>query len=380
VNQGCGIVRQAYSENELHPGVRMTSSRGPLNLRLDPESINELSRDYWNSAILRAGIKLRVFALLEEEPMTFGEVAERIQAAPRFVEAFLNAATVLGLLEQTGQKYQNSQAASQYLIEEKPEYVGDLVLHITNHWTSWGQLDQLIKQGRTLLPFDSGYVDVNTYWNDYMMGQHNRATAGQGEQLVKSVDLSDRRKLLDLGGGAGSYSIALCAANPDLYAVVVDQAEPLVLARSLVEQHHLQNRLSLQEGDFNSVTLETDYDVVLISGVVLIKSAEECKELFRRAHAALKPGGMVIVQDFMKVDNGARRTFMDTLMDMYVLIAFDPGAGDREGQEVVAWLEEAGFRQARTVALPTHLALVIAERPSRVIPSRPISSARQVGS
>ena len=160
------------------------------------------------------------------------------------------------------------------------------------------------------------------------MGQHNRATAGQGEQLVKSVDLSDRCKLLDLGGGAGSYSIALCTANPDLHAVVVDQKEPLALARSLVEQHHLQNRISLQEGDFNSITLDIDYDVVLISGVVLIKSPEECKELFRRAHAALMPGGMVIVQDFMKVDNAARRNFMDTLMDMYVLIAFDPGAGE----------------------------------------------------
>jgi len=171
-------------------------------------------------------------------------------------------------------------------------------------------------------------------------------------------------KLLDLGGGAGSYSIAPCSANPRLYAVVVDQKEPLVLARSLVEQQNLQNRISLQEGDFNTITLETDYDVVLISGVVLIKSPETCKELFRRAHVALKPGGMVIVQDFMKVDNGARRNFMDTLMDMYVLIAFDPGAGDREGEEVVAWLEEAGFRQARPVALPTHLALVIAERPS----------------
>ena len=116
----------------------MTSSRGPLNLRLDPESINELSRDYWNSAILRAGIKLKVFALLEAEPMTFLKVAERIPAAPRFVEAFLNAATVLGLLELTGQKYQNSQAASQYLIGEKPDWF--FTLPITGHpgvnWTS----------------------------------------------------------------------------------------------------------------------------------------------------------------------------------------------------------------------------------------------------
>ena len=67
-----------------------------------------------------------------------------------------------------------------------------------------------------------------------------------------------------------------------------------------------------------------------------------------------------MVQDFMKVDNSPHRNFMD----MYFLIAFDPDAGDRQGEEIVAWLEETGFQQARPVALPTHLALVIAERPT----------------
>ncbi len=52
-----------------------------------------------------------------------------------------------------------------------------------------------------------------------------------------------------------------------------------------------------------------------------------------------------------------------------VLIAFDPEAGDRQGGEIVAWLEETGFQQARSVALPTHLALVIGERPTTVLTS-----------
>ncbi len=77
----------------------------------------------------------------------------------------------------------------------------------------------------------------------------------------------------------------------------------------------------------------------------------------------------MIIQDFMKVDNSPHRNFMDTLMDMYVLIAFDPEAGDRQGGEIVAWLEETGFQQARSVALPTHLALVIGERPTTVLTS-----------
>ena len=55
----------------------------------------------------------------------------------------MNACGALGLVEQQGESYRNSPQASSYLVKGKAEYVGDLVLHITNHWDSWGRLDQL---------------------------------------------------------------------------------------------------------------------------------------------------------------------------------------------------------------------------------------------
>ena len=137
---------------------------------MDPESVNELSRNFWNSAILRAGIKLGVFELLEQRPITYQEVAARLDASPRFVQAFLNACGALGLVEIQGERYENSPQASSYLVKGRSEYVGDLVLHITNHWEAWGRLDQLVREGRTLLPFESGFVDAATYWTDYMLG------------------------------------------------------------------------------------------------------------------------------------------------------------------------------------------------------------------
>ena len=267
-------------------------------------------------------------------------------------------------MEQESGEYRNSPTASSFLIKGKQQYVGDLILHITNHWDGWGRLDQLVKEGRTQLPYESGYVDVPTYWTDYMMGQHNRAASGQGYHLVQSVDLQGRHRMLDLGGGAASYSIALCEANPELHAVVVDQKEPLELARGLLEEQGLKSRITLLEGDFNVIDVGTDYDVVLISGVVLIKSAEACRRVFQVAYDAMKPGGLVIVQDFMRVDHSPDRSFMDSLMDIYVLIAFDSGSGDRFGEEIAGWLQEVGFRDAELIPLPTHLALVVAGKPS----------------
>ncbi len=224
-------------------------------------------------------------------------------------------------------------------------------------------MDQLVMEGKTLLPFESGFVDAPTYWTDYMLGQHNRAKSGQGRELVESVNLRDKKRMLDLGGGAASYSIALCESNPQLHAVVVDQKEPLVLARELVDEHRLQDQITLQEGDFNTADLGRDYDVVLISGVVLIKSEAECRNLFKLSYDALLPGGLFIVQDFMRIDRSPQRSFMDSLMDIYVLISFDPGAGDRFGDEIAQWPGDAGFSSIELKPLPTHLALVMGHKP-----------------
>ena len=337
----------------------------PPTSGVEPESINSLAYDFWNSSILRAGIKLDIFHLLDREGLTYDQVAQRVGAAPRYIQAFLDACVVLGLLERgKDNKYHNSLSTATFLVKGKREYQGDLVLHRTNHWETWGRLDELIKEGKPLPPFQTGYVDAATYWTDYLMGQHNRAAAGQAYHLVQNVDLTNSHKLLDLGGGAASYSIALCGANRRLSAVVVDRREALALANDLVEQHSLGGQITLLEGDFNTIKLEKDYDVVLISGIVLGKSEEECRGLFNLAYDVMEPGGRVIVQDFMQIDPSPERSRVDTLTDLYVLAAYDPGAEHRSGDEVTDWLQNAGFHNPREISLPTDMALILAQKPS----------------
>ena len=330
---------------------------------LDPEVVNELARNFWYSGVLRAGIKLDLFSILEGNSLTPDEVAQRLGASPRYVQAFLDCCEVLELLDKSGQQYTNSKLTSKFLVKGKEQYVGDHALHHTNTWASWGRLDEAIREGKTLLPYETGFVDAPTYWTDYMIGQHNRATSGQAHQLVNCLDLRDKRKLVDLGGGAASYSIALCAANPELKAVVVDQKEPLSIARPLVDEQQLNGQITLLEGDFLNTEFGSDYDVALISGVVLIKSEQECRSLFQLAYETLLPGGLIVIQDYMRMDNSANRKKLDTMEDLYVLVAFDPGAGDREGEEVASWLLETGFVNTKMIPLPTQLAVITAEKP-----------------
>ena len=95
--------------------MSLSTKRAP---ELVPELINELSRNFWNSAVLRAGIKLGVFPLLENQSLTASVIADHLNANPRFVEAFLEACTILGLLDKTGDTYRNADMATAFLIPD----------------------------------------------------------------------------------------------------------------------------------------------------------------------------------------------------------------------------------------------------------------------
>ena len=135
------------------------------------------------------------------------------------------------------------------------------------------------------------------------------------------------------------------------------------MAGILAAQQNLQDRITLIEGDCQTIALGSDNDLVLISGVVLIKSEDECRKLFRRAYDALGPGGLIIVQDFMRIDQSDKRRFLDTMMDMYVLVGFEPGSNDRYGDEYASWLADTGFTTINQIPLPTQLAIITGEKP-----------------
>src|SRR5258707_379699 len=67
--------------------------------------------------------------------------------------------------------------------------------------------------------------------------------------LAKNLPLPGARKLLDVGGGTGLYSIALLRVNPTLRAVIWDRPEVLKVAREMAETHGVVDRIDFTPGD-----------------------------------------------------------------------------------------------------------------------------------
>jgi cyclopropane fatty-acyl-phospholipid synthase-like methyltransferase len=166
------------------------------------------------------------------------------------------------------------------------------------------------------------------------------------------------RRMLDVGGGSGAYSIAFAQARPDLTGELLDLQSVVPIAQRHIAEAGLSARLAVRAGDLRTDPLGRDVDLVLISAICHMLSPDENRDLFRRARAALAPGGRVVVQEFV-IDEGRTSPSHAALFAVNMLVGTEAGSTYTEA-EYTAWLREAGFARVQRVRLPGPSDLIVA--------------------
>ena len=133
------------------------------------------------------------------------------------------------------------------------------------------------------------------------MGMFNLALA-IAPGLAAEINLQGRRHLLDLGGGPGTHAIHFCLANPDLQATVFDRATTEPFFRETARNFGMDKRIDFVAGDFNVDAIAGLYDVAWLSQVLHCNAYEECQALIEKTVAALEPGGLILIHDFLLND------------------------------------------------------------------------------
>jgi cyclopropane fatty-acyl-phospholipid synthase-like methyltransferase len=184
--------------------------------------------------------------------------------------------------------------------------------------------------------------------------------AGERARLVlKSIGTEGVRRILDLGGGSGGYSIAFAKASPAIECVILDVPEVVGLTQDYVEGAGVADRVHIRPGDMLTSPLDTGYDLVLLNAICHMFSPEQNRALFRRAKDALAPGGRLVVQDFiLNPDKTAPRHA--ALFAINMLVGTKEGSSYSE-PEYGEWLRDAGFNQINRVNLPGPSDLMVAK-------------------
>jgi SAM-dependent methyltransferase len=110
-------------------------------------------------------------------------------------------------------------------------------------------------------------------------------------------------RMLDLGGGLGAFSRAFLGLHPDNTSTVADRSSVVDLAAKMPVT--LGSRLEYMACDVRELTVEDCYDLVLLANVLHLYGERSCESLLKRAAAALKSGGTLVIKDFYLESDGS---------------------------------------------------------------------------
>ncbi len=321
---------------------------------------------YWRSSILHAGVELGLFTALGGGPLPAAEVARKCGTDAGATEVLMVGLVGLGFLEKSGDRYANGVTAQRYLVRGQPDYLGDLVDFLSGMWTAWGGLADVVRTGTCAESAfgPGGRADIDRMddasLRGFVLAMHNLGVA-QASNLARSLDLTAKRRLCDVGGGPGTYSIAACQANPSLSAVVFDLPRVLPITQEIVSQCGLADRISTQAGDFTVDSLGCGNDVILLSKVLHQESPEMCRSILRRSYESLVEGGLVVVHGEL-LDDERQGPELAAIFAVQALLTCPQGGVYTHGQ-LKSWMEEVGFTAPEVRWLPGQMSAVIARKP-----------------
>lgn len=311
-----------------------------------PGKLLEISGGYWKTCVLHAGVKLDIFSTLGADSMAGEEIAQKIATDARATLKLLDALTAVGLLEKKDDTYANTEASLKFLSKTSPQYIGYIILHHHHLMESWAKLDQGIRSGKPVRS-RSAHADDGRRREAFLMGMFNMAMS-MAPQVVKSIDLSDRSRLLDLGGGPGTYAVHFCLNNPQLRATVYDLASSRPFAEKTIVKFGLTDRVRFVGGNYLQDPVEGTYDAVWLSHILHAEGPQNCQTIIAKAAAALKPGGMIIIHDFILDDSMAAPLF-PALFSLNMLLGTEGGQSYSETR-LREMLTKAGVRQIKRLA------------------------------
>ena len=258
--------------------------------RLDTVRLQEMVQGFWRSGALMAAVELGLFTVVSKGAGTFSEVATALDITETNAERLMTACVTLKLLELGDDgRVINAPDVERFLVEGSPRYAGPWMLFTKPSWNDWGILSEKLK---------SKSVDRLGKYGEFTVErarEYHKATysigMGAGRRFARHVDLSNRKRMMDLGGGSGAYSIVATETYNGLRAVVLNLPSVAVVAREVIAENGASDRVTAEACDFTADPFPTDCDVAVMASNLPIYSRDIVGQVVQKTFDALLPGG-----------------------------------------------------------------------------------------
>lgn len=323
-----------------------------------PDSIFQVATGFMASKHLFVANELGLFEHLAEGPTTLDELAHRTGIPRRTVRILADAMVALGFVDRQGDRYQNGSVAATFLSGQTPPADLRPFLRFWNYisYPAWMQLEEAIRTGQKA----PGYLDETDEKRSRIFSEGVQAiTAGNAMALASTYDFSPHHRLLDLGGGTGSFLFAVLHSYGRLRATLFELPVVAAIARQHLVKTPFEGQVEVVQGDFFKDPISPGHDVVLIAQVMHVLSPEHNLELLRRTRERVPEGARLLLVDFWTDPTHTQPTFAALMAGEFLLVT---GEGDVYSEEEVrGWLNESGWKFIERKPLAGPGSLIVAQ-------------------
>lgn len=346
------------------PAFQRWASAFPLTrpvARRRAQALFDLSAGFVYSQVAQACVTSGLLDRLAEGPRTTTELGRDIDLEPAAAERLLKAATALKLAERCGDgRY--ALGVEGAALRGAPGVAAMIAHHRLLYADLADPMALLRRRGGGKL---SGYWpyaerqggDEDATATEAYSALMSASQAMVAAQVLDAWPIQRHRRLLDLGGGDGTFLRAVAKRAPKLELALFDLPPVAALAgRRFAAEGPC---VTATGGSFFDDALPTGADVISLVRVLHDHDDDRVMVLLRSAKAALPAGGTLLVAEPMAGTRGAEQ-MGDAYFGIYLLAM---GSGrPRTAEEIRSMLRTAGFRTAVRVptAMPMIASLVVA--------------------
>jgi 2-polyprenyl-3-methyl-5-hydroxy-6-metoxy-1,4-benzoquinol methylase len=327
----------------------MPETSTPPSPQLFFDTINAFQK----SGALKAALELGIFTVIGPTPSTAAEIAGRCQCPERGIRILTDYLVILGFLTKHNDRYSLTADSAFFLDKSSPAYLGRTVDFFLKPalTEAFSELAGTVRKGRLHTSEQGTTAPDHGVWLDFARAMGPMmAPIAQGAAELVPLDPSREARVLDISASHGSYGIAFARKNPRAHLVALDWEAVLTITEENARVAGLAGRFSKIAGDAFTADLGADYDVVLVPNFLHHFNAADCTRFLRRVYAALRPGGRVLIVEF--VPNEDRVTPPPAAGFAFVMLGTTPEGDAYTFAEYSAMLTNAGFHDATLHPLP----------------------------
>ena len=309
--------------------------------RVDTVRLQNLSRAFISSAGLFAAIDLELFTAIATGDNTAERFAKRAGIAEVNAYRLMTMCAAGGLIHAVDHHFENAEDVERYLVKGKASYAAAWLTFTRPAWKRWGELTESLRSQEP--PTVIGSYDAAQTVDSAR--RYHEATAsvgfGSGRRFSRHVDLSNRQKILDIGGGSGAYSIVAVQENPGLTAVVFDLPPVVEITKEFIAKHGVADKVSTVSGDFTKDDFPTGCDVAIMASNLPQYNGEIVQSVVTKGFRSLEPGGeMHLIGEMLDDDRAG--PLDAAIWGLYEVFANSTGVAHTRA-ECVSYFEHAGF-------------------------------------